>query len=309
MAVAWLIWPLMLSLTAHFANSLTEAESLLKFKESLTNTKPLDSWTLDSDPCGGTQRWFGLLCKEHSVFGLKIEQMGLTGNIDVSPLIDLPGLRTISIINNSFTGKIPEFNRLTSLKSIYLSNNRFSGDIPSDYFTPMGKLKKVWLSNNEFSGHIPISLATTLPKLRELHLENNQFNGIIPNFTQRNLVHVNLSNNRLTGEIPPGLSKFKASNFAGNPGLCGAKLAATCTQPGISTASISIDGDMKDDYKSKYYISFGTLGFLFILIIILFFYLKRRKMMQRASEQDNDDDDQEIQVSKAISLVSMLKNI
>ncbi|CDY53303.1 hypothetical protein HID58_047283 [Brassica napus] len=260
MAVAWLIWPLMLSLTALSANSLTEAEALLKFKESLTNTKSLDSWTLDSEPCGRTQRWFGLLCNKNSVFGLQIEQLGLTGNIDVAPLVDLPGLRTVSIMNNSFSGKIPEFNRLTALKSIYLSNNRFSGDIPPDYFARMLSLKKLWLSNNEFSGHIPLSLATTLPKLMELHLENNQFTGIIPNFTQPGLADVNLSNNRLTGEIPPGLSRFKASSFAGNSDLCGAELGTTCTQPGISTASISVDGDKKAEYKSKYYIAFGTLG-------------------------------------------------
>ncbi|KAG2313199.1 hypothetical protein Bca52824_024756 [Brassica carinata] len=291
MAVAWLIWPLMLSLTALSANSLTEAETLLKFKESLTNTKSLDSWTLDSEPCGGTQRWFGLLCKKNSVFGLKMEQMGLSGKIDVAPLIDLPGIRTISIMNNSFSGKIPEFNRLTALKSIYLSNNQFSGDIPSDYFARMLSLKKVWLSNNEFSGHIPLSLATTLPRLMELHLQNNQFTGIIPNFTQPGLADVNLSNNRLTGEIPPGLSRFNASNFAGNPDLCGGKLATTCTQPGISTASISVDGDTKDEYKSKYYIAFGTLGFLFILIIFfLFFQKKRRKRTSRPSEQDNTED-------------------
>ncbi|KAF8099515.1 hypothetical protein N665_0242s0002 [Sinapis alba] len=297
MAVAWLIWPLMLSLTAHSANSLTEAESLLKFKESLTNTKSLDSWTLDSKPCGRTQRWFGLICKKNSVFGLQIEQMGLTGNIDVAPLMDLPGLRTISIMNNSFSGKIPEFNRLTALRSIYLSNNRFSGNIPSGYFATMRSLRKVWLSNNEFSGLIPPSLATALPKLRELHLENNQFIGIIPNFTQLTLADVNLSNNRLTGEIPPGLSRFNASNFAGNPDLCGAELATTCPQPKISTASISVEGEGKDEYKSKYYIAFGTLGLFFILIIIfLLFRKKRKKRTPRTSEQDNTED-QQIQVT------------
>lgn len=201
-------------------------------------------------------------------------------------------------MNNSFSGKIPEFNQLTALKSIYLSNNRFSGDIPPDYFARMLSLKKLWLSNNEFSGHIPLSLATTLPKLMELHLENNQFTGIIPNFTQPGLADVNLSNNRLTGEIPPGLSRFKASSFAGNSDLCGAELGTTCTQPGISTASISVDGDKKAEYKSKYYIAFGTLGFLFILIIFFLLILKKRRTsMLRTSEQDNTED-QQIQVSR-----------
>ncbi|CAH2066931.1 unnamed protein product [Thlaspi arvense] len=304
MAVAWLIWPFVLSLTALSTNSITESESLLKFKESLTNAKPLDSWTPDSEPCGGTtQRWVGLLCNKNSVFGIKIEHMGLSGSIDVVPLTGLPALRTISITNNSFSGNIPEFNRLTALKSIYISSNRFSGKIPSEYFEKMVSLKKAWLSNNEFSGLIPVSLATALPDLMELHLENNQFIGTIPNFTQWTLADVDLSNNRLTGEIPPGLSKFDVGTFAGNAGLCDAKLATSCTQGINPSASISIDGTMKDANKSKYYIAFGTLGLLFIIIIISLVFRKkkkkkrrRRRTTHRTSEQDSSDD-QQIQVT------------
>ncbi|KAG7586797.1 Protein kinase-like domain superfamily [Arabidopsis thaliana x Arabidopsis arenosa] len=301
MAVAWLIWPFVLSLTALSANSITESESLLKFKKSLTNTKSLDSWTPDSEPCGESQRWIGLICNKNSVFGLQIEQMGLSGKVDVAPLKDLPSLRTISIMNNSFSGDIPEFNRLTALKSLYISGNRFSGNIPSDYFETMVSLKKAWLSNNEFSGLIPISLATTLPNLIELRLENNQFIGSIPNFTQTTLAIVDLSNNQLTGEIPPGLLKFDAKSFAGNSGLCGAKLSTACPQPKNSTASITIEGTMKDANKSKYFLAFGTLGVLLIVVLVSLAFRKkkkkrRRKKARRTSEQDNSDD-QQIQVT------------
>lgn len=309
MAMAWLIWPFLLFLTALPANSITESESLLKFKQSLNYATPLDSWTPDSDPCGGVQLWVGILCNKNSVFGLRLEQMGLSGTIDVASLMDLPALRTLSIMNNSFSGDIPEFNRLTGLKSIYLSGNRFSGNIPSNYFSTMVSLKKVWLSNNEFSGLIPLSLATKLPNLITLHLENNQFIGNIPNFTQPSLVDVDLSNNRLNGGIPSGLSKFDVWIFAGNPGLCGEQLATTCTQPKDATASILIDGTMKDAYKTKYYIAFGTLGFLLVVTIISLFFKKkkkrrkRRKRTRRASEQESNDD-QQIQVSP-LSLSSL----
>ncbi|KAL0800745.1 hypothetical protein Bca101_055920 [Brassica carinata] len=303
MAMAWLIWPFILFLTALPANSITEAESLLKFKQSLTYaTTPLDSWTPDSDPCGRVQRWIGILCNKQSVFGIRLEQMGLSGTIDVASLMDLPALRTISIMNNSFSGDIPEFNRLTGLKSIYLSGNRFSGNIHSNYFSTMVSLKKAWLSNNEFSGLIPFSLATKLPNLISLHLENNQFIGNIPNFTQPSLVDVNLSNNRLSGAIPSGLSKFDVRIFAGNPGLCGEKLPITCTQPRDATASVLIHGRMKDAYKTKYYIAFGTLGFLLVVTIISLFFKKkkkkrkRRKRTRRASEQDSNND-QQIQIT------------
>ncbi|KAL1203746.1 Pollen receptor-like kinase 3 [Cardamine amara subsp. amara] len=302
MAVAWLIWPFVLSLTALSTNSIPESESLLEFKKSLTNTKSLDSWTPDSEPCGETQKWVGLLCNKKSVFGLQIEQMNLSGNIDVAPLTSLRFLRTISIMNNSFTGEIPDFNRLTALKSIYLSGNRFSGKIPFDYFQNMVSLKKAWLSNNEFSGLIPLSLATSLPNLMELHLENNQFIGTIPSFTQRFLTDVDFSNNQLTGEIPSGLSRFEARIFAGNPELCGAILATTCTQPRNSSASITIDGTMKNADKSKYYLAFATLiGLLIVILISLLFRKKktkrRRKKPRRISEQTTIDDDQQIQVT------------
>lgn len=300
--MAWLIWPFLLFLTALPANSITESESLLKFKQSLTYAPPLDSWTPDSVPCGGLQPWVGILCNKHSVFGLRLEQMGLSGTIDVASLMTLPALRTISIMNNSFSGDIPEFNRLTGLKFIYLSGNRFSGNIPSNYFSTMVSLKKAWLSNNEFSGFIPLSLATKLPNLIALHLENNQFIGNIPNFTQRSLVDVDFSNNRLSGEVPSGLSIFDVEIFAGNPGLCGKKLATTCTQPRDATASVLVEGRMKDAYKTKYYIAFGTLGILLVVTIISLFFKKkkkkrrRRKRTRHASEQDSNDD-QQIQVS------------
>ncbi|KAJ0256373.1 Leucine-rich repeat protein kinase family protein [Hirschfeldia incana] len=304
MGMAWLIWPFLLFLTALPANSITESESLLKFKQSLTYTStPLDSWTPDSDPCGGLKPWVGILCNKHSVVsGLRLEQMGLSGTIDVASLMALPALRTISIMNNSFSGDIPEFNRITSLKCIYLSGNRFSGNIPSNYFSTMVSLKKAWLSNNEFSGLIPLSLATKLPHLIALHLENNQFIGNIPNFTQPSLVDVDLSNNRLSGGIPSGLSKFDVRIFAGNPGLCGEKLPTACSQPKDATASVLIHGRMKDAYKTKYYIAFGTLGVLLAVTIISLFFKKkkkkrrRRKRTRRASEQDSNDD-QQIQVT------------
>ncbi|XP_019093600.1 PREDICTED: pollen receptor-like kinase 3 [Camelina sativa] len=301
MAVAWLIWPFVLSLTALSANSITETESLLNFKKSLNNTKSLDSWTPDSEPCGESQRWVGLLCNKNSVFGLQMEQMDLSGNIDVAPLKDLPFLRTISIMNNSFSGNIPEFNQLTALKSFYISGNNFSGNIPSDYFATMASLKKAWLSNNEFSGLIPISLATKLPNLMELRLENNQFIGSIPNFTQTTLNDVDLSNNQLTGEIPPGLSKFDGKVFAGNPGLCGGTLATACPEPRNSTAMITIEGTMKDANKSKYFLAFGTLGVLLVVVLVSLAFRKkkkkrRRKKALRTSGQDSGDD-QHIQVT------------
>ncbi|KAL6969673.1 actin-regulating kinase prk1 [Sarracenia purpurea var. burkii] len=46
--------------------------------------------------------WIGVLCEEGKVCGLKLENMGLSGAIDVESLTELPAFRTISLMNNDF---------------------------------------------------------------------------------------------------------------------------------------------------------------------------------------------------------------
>ncbi|KAJ6701156.1 LEUCINE-RICH REPEAT PROTEIN KINASE FAMILY PROTEIN [Salix koriyanagi] len=153
--------------------------------------------------------------------------MGLSGTIDVDALAAIHGLRSLSFAYNSFTGAIPQLNRLGYLKAMYLRGNRFSGEIPPDFFSKMKSLKKVWLSNNKFTGGIPPSLAE-LPRLSELHLEKNQFSGSIPPIDQPTLMSFNVSNDKLEGEIPPNLAIFNYSSFDGNDHLCGDKSGRGC---------------------------------------------------------------------------------
>ncbi|KAL6212616.1 hypothetical protein ACLB2K_017834 [Fragaria x ananassa] len=140
--------------------------------------------------------------------------MGLAGLIDINTLSELPALKTISFINNSFEGPLPDVKRL-SLIGVYLSQNRFSGDIPDDAFSGMGgTLKKVYLANNGFTGKIPCSLVA-LPKLGELDLGDNQFTGEIPVFQTRDWMMMNLANNRQEGQIPASLSNLNPADFDG----------------------------------------------------------------------------------------------
>ncbi|KAL6335348.1 hypothetical protein AAG906_029591 [Vitis piasezkii] len=192
---------------------MSDSEALLKLKQSFTNTNALDSWEPGSGPCTGDKEWGGLVCFNGIVTGLHLVGMGLSGKIDVEALIAITGLRTISIVNNSFSGSIPEFNRLGALKAIFISGNQFSGEIPPDYFL--------------------------LSHLIELHLENNQFTGTIPDFNLPTLKSLNLSNNKLKGAIPDSLSKFGGSAFAGNAGLCGEELGNGCNHHGIDLGTDS----------------------------------------------------------------------
>lgn len=214
-----------LSLLFIVSSGLSDSELLLKFKDSLSNDSALATWKHQNTPCNGNNpNWDGVLCEEKgTILGLQLENMGLTGTIDVDTLKQLPELRTLSFMNNNFKGPMPELNKLGALKSVYLSDNHFSGEIPGDAFAGMLSLKKVHLAQNNFTGAIPPSL-TALPKLLELRLEGNQFEGQIPDFQQKELETFNVSNNALKGSIPAGLSYLNASSFAGIKDLCGKPL-------------------------------------------------------------------------------------
>ncbi|KAA3478462.1 pollen receptor-like kinase 3 [Gossypium australe] len=281
---------LLLSLLLRLVCAVSDSQALLKLKESFDNAGggALDSWNSDSVPCNKEGHWKGLLCFNGILMGLRLEGMGLSGKIDIDALLLIKELRSFSVINNSFTGNIPEINRLGYLKSLFLSKNKFSGEIPSDFFAGMRSLKKVWLSDNKFSGKIPDSLSK-LSRLIYLRLENNQFSGEIPDFHTQTLISINLSNNKLEGEIPSSLSKFKGNVFAGNPGLCGSQLGIDCGR------------DDKDDIK-KIIAAVITLGVM-LLAMIIFFVMKWRGKKRKSApgaaavERGRSNEQVEIQVS------------
>lgn len=206
---------------------ISEVDILLKFRASLNNgPSALSGWNASRKLCSTLEdpdHWEGIRCYNGSVWGMRLEGLGLSGSIDLDTLSSLSFLRTISFMNNAFQGPMPDIKKLYRLKAIYLSNNLFTGEIPDDAFLGMNYLKKIYLSNNDFSGKIPSSIIT-LPRLIALRLEGNKFEGLIPDLPQKHLSIVNLSNNKLSGSIPNTLSNFPASSFSGNQDLCGTPL-------------------------------------------------------------------------------------
>ncbi|XVF74284.1 hypothetical protein PTKIN_Ptkin13bG0097900 [Pterospermum kingtungense] len=312
MATAWLFRSFLLLSSSlvlfPLTSAVSDSEALLKLKKSFTNASALDSWVPGSAPCNEQGPWNGVACGNGLVTSLRLEGMGLSGKLDIDALAEIKGLRSFSVINNSFTGNIPEINRLGSFKALFLSGNQFSGDIPSDFFAKMGSLKKVWLSDNKFTGNIPLSLAQ-MSNLIDLHLENNEFSGQIPDFNNHNnLKYMNLSNNKLEGEIPSSLSKFKADSFAGNSGLCGQQVGVECSKPvesspeqqtPPSTSRYVHGGDDEHDTK-KIIAAVVTLGVMLLLAIIFFVIRWRKKKQQAASyviERGSSNEVVEVQVS------------
>ncbi|CAE5959849.1 unnamed protein product [Arabidopsis arenosa] len=263
----------------------SDADCLLRFKDTLANGSEFTSWDPSTSPCqGNTANWFGVLCSNY-VWGLQLEGMGLAGKLNLDPLVPMKNLRTISFMNNNFNGPMPQVKRFTSLKSLYLSNNRFSGEIPADAFLGMPLLKKILLANNAFRGTIPSSLAS-LPMLLELRLNGNQFQGQIPSFQQKDLKLASFENNDLDGPIPESLRNMDPGSFAGNKDLCDAPLSpCSPSSPGVPVVPVSpVDPKSTSPPTGKKTGSFYTLaiiliviGIILVIIALVFCFVQTRR--------------------------------
>lgn len=223
--------------------------------------------------------------------------MGLAGKIDINALLEIRGLRTISFMNNNFTGEMPQFNKLGALKSLLLSGNNFAGEIPKDFFSNLNSLKKVWLNENKFTGNIPESLGK-LTLLIELHLENNQFTGPIPEL-KKTIKSLDVSNNKLEGPIPASLSNYNSSAFSGNDGLCGKPLDKACDNA-LSTTTPD-DNSAVDDGRKSSNTSGVVIGVVIAVVVfsmVFMFVGKRRRSREREFSQLSKDyvDEQVVEV-------------
>ncbi|KAG8377944.1 hypothetical protein BUALT_Bualt08G0086500 [Buddleja alternifolia] len=111
---------------------------------------------------------------------------------------------------------------LRNLVNLNLSHNRLSGIIP-DSLSRCMSLEWVHLQSNYLTDEIPDGLRV-LRGLQGLDLSHNNLSGLIPRFLcQMPLVILNLSFNRLQGEVP-SLGLFRnesAISLEGNIDLCG----------------------------------------------------------------------------------------
>ncbi|KAH9805553.1 pollen receptor-like kinase 1 [Citrus sinensis] len=225
-------------------SSLTDSQTLLTLKQSFSNPTALANWDDRTPPCNENgANWNGVLCHRGKIWGLKLEDMGLQGNIDITILKELREMRTLSLMRNNLEGPMPDLRQLSNgaLRSVYLSNNRFSGEIPTDAFDGMTSLRKLLLADNQFNGPIPESL-TRLSRLVELRLEGNKFEGQIPDFQQKDLVSFNVSNNALFGSISPALRELDPSSFSapppGNDSVGSGSSNSTLVLASATTASV-----------------------------------------------------------------------
>ncbi|KAI8531158.1 hypothetical protein RHMOL_Rhmol11G0115800 [Rhododendron molle] len=141
--------------------------------------------------------------------------------------LEIMNLSSISISfnlgYNSLTGSLPsEVGSLKNLAEFDVSNNRLSGSIPNS-LGGCSSLEVLLLEGNTFEGEIPQSLSK-LRGLRELDLSRNNLTGLIPSYIgELALEKLNLSFNKLYGEVPiQGVFRnASAISIAGMDNLCG----------------------------------------------------------------------------------------
>ncbi|XP_008789980.1 receptor-like protein kinase HSL1 [Phoenix dactylifera] len=143
----------------------------------------------------------------------------------------LSNLYAFSAANNRLTGPLPaSLGSLAQLGELDLHNNSLSGELPTG-IQSWRKLSQLNLADNDFTGEISPELGD-LPVLTYLDLSRNVLTGGIPTQLQNlKLNQFNLSNNHLSGAIPPLFaSNTYINSFLGNPGLCKA-LTKLCPSP------------------------------------------------------------------------------
>ncbi|KAK8954221.1 putative LRR receptor-like serine/threonine-protein kinase [Platanthera zijinensis] len=200
--------------------------ALLAFKKGISHDPTgfiSRSWNQDSLDfnirCPSS--WNGILCDDAgNLAGLVLDNLGISGTVDLSVFGNLSMLSKLSMVNNSISGTLPgNLGDFRSLQFLDISGNVFSGRIPNG----IGKLRSVKylsLACNNFSGPLPDSIGD-LASVQFLDLSHNSLYGSLPESLKQllSLASLNLSFNAFQKGIPTGLdliSRLESINFSCN---------------------------------------------------------------------------------------------
>lgn len=276
----YFFWVLMVFSIISVVKSAGDEEALLSLKSTMD---PLNSlpWKKGSEVC----QWKGVKeCMNGRVTKLVLEYLNLSGILEKKILNQLDQLRVLSFKGNSISGQIPDLSDLVNLKSLFLNDNNFSGEFPTS-ISELHRLKVIVLAGNRISGNIPESLLK-LRRLYVLYLQENLLTGTIPPLNQTSLRFFNVSNNKLSGEIPvtPSLVRFNASSFTGNDELCGEQIHSPCSNsigfpPSMSPLYPPLPSSRSSSNRSRLIkiIAGSVGGFVLLLICLLLLCLVCRK--------------------------------
>ncbi|GMH26551.1 hypothetical protein Nepgr_028394 [Nepenthes gracilis] len=112
---------------------------------------------------------------------------------------DMNSLQTLNLSNNHLSGKLPQnFVAGSPIQFLDISNNDLEG--PISWVSNLTHLDSLYLQGNNFSGKIPVNLSTNL---QTMDLSSNHFSGELPRWMNvSNFKEINMSQNHLEGRIP-----------------------------------------------------------------------------------------------------------
>ncbi|XP_061341386.1 polygalacturonase inhibitor 1-like [Gastrolobium bilobum] len=126
-------------------------------------------------------------------------------------------LTRLELKHNILSGSLAPDSLPSSLQYLSLSWNRLSGPVDR-VINRLNKLNYLDLSLNQFTGPIPVHIF--LFPLTDLQLERNQFTGPVQPVNEVAIQTVDLSYNRLSGEVSPMLASVQ-NLYLNNNGFTG----------------------------------------------------------------------------------------
>ncbi|GMP79087.1 hypothetical protein CsSME_00034761 [Camellia sinensis var. sinensis] len=216
----------------------------------------------------------------HSLLELDLYKNNFNGSIPPE-IMSLSSISTsLTLDHNALTGFLPsEIGSLKNLANMDVSYNKLSGPIPNTLSNCLS-LEWLYLEANSFEGEIPQSLRM-LRGLRMLDLSQNNLSGKIPSYLgELRLDMLNLSFNRLHGEVPiQGVfQNGSAISIVGNNELCGgiAKLDLPPCPPSKSS-------NKKLSHGMKVILPVVGLLIFLSLFVSFFIFLQRRHVSKKTS--------------------------
>ncbi|KAG2621870.1 hypothetical protein PVAP13_3NG301300 [Panicum virgatum] len=149
-------------------------------------------------------------------------------------------LQSLDLSNNNFSGSLPNwmFTNEAPLLYLGLAHNSLVGSLDHLMWQQQSNLRMINISMNYFTGQLPMDISSVFPNLTVLDASDNNISGHLPPSlcNINDLEFVDLSNNKLTGEVPSclftecGSRDFLrlSNNNLGGPILGGANNKSIC---------------------------------------------------------------------------------